>query len=208
MNVANLGRRPYRSLSADVTWILQDRLGFLLRGEIIWQKAHGAGGSCAWRSFRAAGESGASGADLSGSSCPVKSTSISREPPRRQGLDDPSRSRSTRTSSWRPRRTSGTSHREQAKPSRVTQAPFPVKLPAAPHQPPAPTKVIWSSIPSWVPGPLPCLAVRTDRRYVGYDTDEGYVASRSAGGSRTSANRGVESARWFAPAVARRCTIR
>ena len=52
VNVANLGRRPYRSLSADVIAILQDRLGLLLRGEVIWRKAQGAGGSCAWGSFR------------------------------------------------------------------------------------------------------------------------------------------------------------
>jgi modification methylase len=52
INVANLGRKPYRSLSADVISILQDDLGMLLRGEIIWQKAKGAGGSCAWGSFR------------------------------------------------------------------------------------------------------------------------------------------------------------
>jgi len=52
VNVANLGRKPYRSLSADVITILQDDLGLLLRGEVIWQKAHGAGGSCAWGSFR------------------------------------------------------------------------------------------------------------------------------------------------------------
>lgn len=52
VNVANLGRKPYRSLSADVIGILQDDLGMLLRGEIIWQKARGAGGSCAWGSFR------------------------------------------------------------------------------------------------------------------------------------------------------------
>lgn len=52
INVANLGRKPYRSLSADVIGILQDDLGMLLRGEIIWQKARGAGGSCAWGSFR------------------------------------------------------------------------------------------------------------------------------------------------------------
>lgn len=51
VNVANLGRKPYRSLSADVIHILQDRLGLLLRGEIIWQKARGAGGNCAWGSF-------------------------------------------------------------------------------------------------------------------------------------------------------------
>jgi DNA modification methylase len=52
INVANLGRKPYRSLSADVISIVQDDLGMLLRGEVIWQKARGAGGSCAWGSFR------------------------------------------------------------------------------------------------------------------------------------------------------------
>lgn len=51
VNVANLGRKPYRSLSSDVIDILQ-RLGLLLRGEVIWQKARGAGGSCAWGSFQ------------------------------------------------------------------------------------------------------------------------------------------------------------
>jgi site-specific DNA-methyltransferase (adenine-specific) len=54
VNVANLGRKPYRSLSADVINILQDDLGLLLRGEIIWQKGEGATGSCAWGSFRSA----------------------------------------------------------------------------------------------------------------------------------------------------------
>ena len=53
VNVANLGRKPYRSLSADVIRILED-LGLLLRGEIIWQKSKGSSGSCAWGSFRSA----------------------------------------------------------------------------------------------------------------------------------------------------------
>ena len=52
VNVANLGRKPYRSLAADVVHILQDRLHLLLRGEIVWQKGAGASGSCAWGSFR------------------------------------------------------------------------------------------------------------------------------------------------------------
>ena len=52
VNVANLGRKPYRSLSGDVAWILQDRLRLLLRGEVIWIKARGAAGSCAWGSFQ------------------------------------------------------------------------------------------------------------------------------------------------------------
>jgi site-specific DNA-methyltransferase (adenine-specific) len=54
VNIANLGRKPYRSLSADVIRILQDDLGFLLRGEVIWLKAEGASGSCAWGSFKSA----------------------------------------------------------------------------------------------------------------------------------------------------------
>jgi len=54
VNVANLGRKPYRSLSADVIGILQDDLGLLLRGEIIWHKAEGATGSLAWGSYRSA----------------------------------------------------------------------------------------------------------------------------------------------------------
>jgi site-specific DNA-methyltransferase (adenine-specific) len=54
VNVANLGRKPYRSLSADVMTILQDDLHLLPRGEIIWQKGEGANGSCAWGSFRSA----------------------------------------------------------------------------------------------------------------------------------------------------------
>lgn len=52
VNVANLGRKPYRSLSADVIRILEHDLGLLLRGELIWQKGEGASGSCAWGSFR------------------------------------------------------------------------------------------------------------------------------------------------------------
>ncbi len=55
VNIANLGRRPYRSLSADVIAILQDRLRLLLRGEVVWQKAKGATGSCAWGSFQQPG---------------------------------------------------------------------------------------------------------------------------------------------------------
>ncbi len=51
VNVANLGRRPYRSLAADVIEILQD-LGLLLRGEVVWWKGRAAGGSCAWGTFQ------------------------------------------------------------------------------------------------------------------------------------------------------------
>ena len=54
VNVANLGRKPYRSLSADVVTLLEG-LGYLLRGEIVWQKSHAAGGSCAWGTYQRPG---------------------------------------------------------------------------------------------------------------------------------------------------------
>ncbi len=54
VNVANLGRKPYRSLASDVLTILQDDLRMLPRGEVVWQKGEGASGSCAWGSFRSA----------------------------------------------------------------------------------------------------------------------------------------------------------
>lgn len=53
INVANLGRRPYVPLADHVTAMMEE-LGFLARGEIIWVKAKGAAGSCAWGSWRSA----------------------------------------------------------------------------------------------------------------------------------------------------------
>src|SRR5256714_2720987 len=54
VNVANLGRKPYRSLAGDVVRVLQDDLALLLRGEIVWQKARGATGSMAVGSYLSA----------------------------------------------------------------------------------------------------------------------------------------------------------
>ncbi len=54
VNVANLGRKPYRSLAADVVTILQDDLALLPRGEVVWVKGKGATGSTAWGSFQSA----------------------------------------------------------------------------------------------------------------------------------------------------------
>jgi DNA modification methylase len=51
VNVANLGRRPYIPLSRLVTGRML-AIGYLMRAEIIWRKARGAGGNCAWGSWR------------------------------------------------------------------------------------------------------------------------------------------------------------
>ncbi len=53
VNVANLGRKPYLPLNHHVASLLTE-IGYLMRGEIVWQKAKGAGGSCAWGSWMSA----------------------------------------------------------------------------------------------------------------------------------------------------------
>ena len=53
VNIANLGRKPYIPLSSHINLIMNN-LGFLQRGEIIWDKSASAGSSCAWGSFASA----------------------------------------------------------------------------------------------------------------------------------------------------------
>ena len=53
INVANLGRKPYIPLHAMLIADLLD-LGFLMRGEIIWDKAASASSSTAWGSWQSA----------------------------------------------------------------------------------------------------------------------------------------------------------
>lgn len=54
VNVANLGRKPYIPLNDHVTSIMQEA-GFLMRGEIIWDKGSSAGSSTAWGTYMKAG---------------------------------------------------------------------------------------------------------------------------------------------------------
>lgn len=53
VNVANLGRKPYLPLHA---FIIEDilNIGFMMRGEIIWNKAASASASTAWGSWLSA----------------------------------------------------------------------------------------------------------------------------------------------------------
>ncbi len=53
INIANLGRKPYIPLHA---FIVEDmlRLGFLMRGEVIWNKASSSSPSTAWGSWLSA----------------------------------------------------------------------------------------------------------------------------------------------------------
>ena len=50
INIANLGRKPYIPLHAFVIEDMLD-IGFLMRGEVIWNKASSASSSTAWGSW-------------------------------------------------------------------------------------------------------------------------------------------------------------
>ena len=53
INIANLGRKPYIPLNGLIAREMTE-LGFLMRGEIIWDKASSASTSTAWGSWKSA----------------------------------------------------------------------------------------------------------------------------------------------------------
>ncbi len=53
VNIANLGRKPYIPLNAYLARLMTE-IGFLMRGEIIWDKGASAGNSTAWGSWMSA----------------------------------------------------------------------------------------------------------------------------------------------------------
>lgn len=173
VNVANLGRKPYRSLAADVTTILQDDLAMLLRGEIVWVKAEGAAGSCAWGSFASAAN-------------PVLRDLSERVVIAGKGRFDRAISRTKREARGLP--FENTISKEEfmeatldvwrIRPESARRvnhpAPFPVELPERvirlyTYQ----DDVVLD--PFLGSGSTAVAAVRTDRHYVGFDTDPDYV---------------------------------
>ncbi len=178
VNVANLGRRPYRSLSADVTAILQDDLRLLLRGEIIWQKQRGSSGSCAWGSFQKARNPVLR--DLTERVIVASKGRFDRAVPpavrARQGL--PWQSSMTRDDFME--NTLDVWQIPAASATRVGHpAPFPIELPA---------RLIGLYTyrddlvldPFAGSGTAAVAAVRSGRHYVGYDLDESYIALAEA----------------------------
>ena len=175
VNVANLGRKPYRSLASDVIGILQDRLGLLLRGEVVWWKARGAGGSCAWGSFQSPAN-------------PVLRDLTERVVIAGKGRFDRALSGRRRADGGLP--SEPTISRDEfleattdvweiaaERASRVGHpAPFPVELPQ---------RLIELFTyrgdlvldPFMGSGTTAVAALRTGRHFVGYDTDDGYLAT-------------------------------
>ena len=173
VNVANLGRKPYRSLARDVIDILES-IGLLLRGEIIWQKSHAAGGSCAWGTYQRPGNPVLR--DITERIVVASKGRFDRAvpPDRRAERGLPSEGSITMdefidatTDLWDIPAESAT---------RVGHpAPFPVELPRRLIE----LYTYRGDLvldPFMGSGSTAVAAVRTERHYVGFDTDPAYVA--------------------------------
>jgi site-specific DNA-methyltransferase (adenine-specific) len=172
INVANLGRRPYRSLAGDVTEILQD-LGLLLRGEVVWWKGRAAGGSCAWGTFQR--PSNPVLRDVTERVVIASKGRFDRalKPDERFGLGFPSTATISRDEFLE-----ATTDLWEIPPESATRvghpAPFPVELPK---------RIIELYTyeddvvldPFIGSGTTAVAAMRTQRHYIGFDTDQAYV---------------------------------
>ncbi len=196
VNVANLGRRPYRSLSADVVQILQDRLRLLLRGEVVWLKARGAAGSCAWGSFQQPAN-------------PVLRDLTERVVIASKGRLDRARPAAVRADEGLP--SVSTAHVDEfmeattdvweippASATRVGHpAPFPVELPQRLIE----LYTYRGDLvldPFMGSGTTAVAAVRSERHYVGFDTDAGYIdlAEQRIAAERQKPVEPSDSLRW------------
>ena len=173
VNVANLGRKPYRSLSADVIRILEHDLGLLLRGELVWQKGEGANGSCAWGSFRNA-------------SNPVLRDISERVIVASKGRFDRARTVAQRTAEGLPHESTLMTDEFMALTLDVWTIP-PESARRVGHPAPFPVELPEQLIrlytfkddlvldPFMGSGSTLVAAAKLGRRYVGYDLDAGYV---------------------------------
>jgi DNA modification methylase len=177
VNVANLGRRPYRSLSSDITQILED-LGLLLRGEVIWWKGKAAGGSCAWGTFQRPAN-------------PVLRDITERVVIASKGRFDRALTPAQRFEQDLPSTTTisrdefmeATTDLWEIPPERAQRvghpAPFPVELPKRLIE----LYTYQGDIildPFMGSGSSAVAAVQTERRYIGFDTDDSYVEAAEA----------------------------
>lgn len=189
VNVANLGRKPYRSLAADVTGILQDDVGFLLRGEVVWIKGKGASGSCAWGSFMKA--SSPALRDVTERIVIAGKGRLQRalDPKQRAALGLPHESTIAKQDfiDW----TLDTWEMRTESAKRIGHpAPFPIELPRRLID----LYTYRGDVvldPFMGAGTTAVAAVNADRRYVGYDLDPAYLAIAKSR-LRALANRPVQ----------------
>lgn len=163
INVANIGRKPYIPLSDYVSLIMID-IGFDMRGEIIWNKSAGAGVSTAWGSWQSA-------------SNPILRDVheyilvFSKGDYKRAGKEKQNTITKDQFIEWT--KSIWTMNPESAK--KVGHpAPFPEELPYRLIQ-------LYSFVddiildPFMGSGTTAVSALKSDRKFVGYDTDKNYI---------------------------------
>jgi site-specific DNA-methyltransferase (adenine-specific) len=192
VNVANLGRRPYRSLSSDVTGILE-RLGLLSRGEVIWWKGRAAGGSCAWGTFQSPANPVLR--DITERIVIASKGRFDRalSPQQRAKLGLPS----TKTIS-RDEFIEATTDLWEIAPESATRvghpAPFPVELPQRLIE----LYTYEGDVvldPFMGSGSSAVASVRTRRNFIGFDTDESYIETAEKRVAEERTRRGAETGR-------------
>ncbi len=164
VNVANLGRKPYIPLSDHISRMMMD-IGFLMRGEIIWDKGAGAGVSMAWGSWKSA--SNPVLRDVHEYILMFSKGTFSRR--KTEGKEDTitrEQFMEWTKSVWR---FNPESARKVGHP-----APFPVELPYRLIQLFSFTGDIVLD-PFMGSGTTAIAALQSGRKYVGYEIDEGYV---------------------------------
>lgn len=163
INVANIGRKPYIPLS-DYISMMMIELGFDMRGEIIWNKAAGAGVSTAWGSWQSA------------SNPTLRDTHeyilvFSKGDYKRERNDKQNSITKDQFIEWT--KSIWTMNPESAK-KIGHPAPFPEELPFRLIQ-------LYSFIddiildPFMGSGTTAVSALKSDRKFIGYDTDEKYI---------------------------------
>ena len=190
VNVANLGRKPFRSLAGDVNTILQDDLGLLLRGEVIWVKGKGASGNCAWGSYMKA--SNPSLRDVTERILIAGKGRLERAVPWQKRQERGLPWESTITKDDFLALTIDTWQFPTASAKRIGHpAPFPVELPRRCIE----LYTYRDDVvldPFMGAGTTAEAALRTGRRYLGFDTDPAYVALAEERLAKVRAELGVD----------------
>jgi len=163
INVANLGRKPYIPLHA---FIIEDMLslGFLMRGEVIWNKSSSAGVSTAWGSWMSA--KNPTLRDIHEYILIFSKDTFTREPCGRKSTISKEEFLEFTKSIW-------TFNAESAK--RIGHpAPFPVELPYRLIQLYTYENEIVLD-PFMGSGQTAIAAIKTNRYYIGYEVNKQYV---------------------------------
>jgi site-specific DNA-methyltransferase (adenine-specific) len=163
VNVANIGRKPYIPLSDYISIMMID-LGFDMRGEIIWNKSAGAGVSTAWGSWQSA--SNPILRDVHEYILVFSKGDYKREGKEKQNTITKEQFIEWTKSIW-------TMNPESAK-KIGHPAPFPEELPYRLIQ-------LYSFVDDIILDPFigsgttAVSALKSDRKFVGYDTDDKYI---------------------------------